>query len=264
MQQAFDTIAREYDVSFTNTLIGTAQRNIVRKYLEQTHINEKKLNVLELNCGTGEDALWFGKNGHNVLATDISESMLAIAQKKINDAGLDSKIRVQKLDINKIDDFKVNEKFDLIFSNFGGINCIYPDVIKSLPAKLKKIISVNGHIVIVIMSSFCLWETIYFFLKLNFKEAFRRFYKEGSTVNLNGTDIKVYYYSPAKMKKIFAKFFISNAIKPVGFFLPPSYLEKFFYRKPQLFKWLNNLEKLIHNHNYLSGFSDHYLVDLQS
>ncbi len=93
MQQAFDTIAEEYDTSFTNSIIGNAQREIVWSYLEKTLPKNKNLNILELNCGTGEDALWFAKKGHKVLATDISEKMLEITNDKLNQSNLRSSVQ---------------------------------------------------------------------------------------------------------------------------------------------------------------------------
>ncbi len=103
MQQAFDTVAQSYDASFTHSVIGIAQRDVVWSYLESSLSSSDKLNILELNCGTGEDALWFAKKGHKVLATDISEKMLGITQEKIHEANLLSRVQTMQIDIRKID-----------------------------------------------------------------------------------------------------------------------------------------------------------------
>ncbi len=263
MQQAFDTIANDYDASFTNSFIGKAQRNIVWNYLERSISSGEKLNVLELNCGTGEDAVWFGKRGHHVLATDISENMLAIAQKKISDAGLDSLIKTMKLDISKIDYTVFNEKFDLIFSNFGGLNCISFKEMEKLSTEITKLLNPNGQIIMVIMPTFCFWETFYFLLKLNFKKAFRRFSEKAIAVKLNGSDVNIYYHSPLKVKKIFAQNFKLISVKPVGFFIPPSYLDNFFSSRNKIFNALKKLEQAIYGFSFFSGSSDHYLIQFQ-
>ncbi|MEJ2105418.1 MAG: hypothetical protein P8X47_12730 [Ignavibacteriaceae bacterium] len=41
MNQAFDTVAQEYDATFTHTQIGKAQREIVWDYLEEI-LSEKE------------------------------------------------------------------------------------------------------------------------------------------------------------------------------------------------------------------------------
>ena len=78
MQNAFDQIASSYDETFTYTEIGKKQRNIVWDYLKRTLPADTQLDILELNCGTGEDALFLANIGHSVTATDASEEMLNI------------------------------------------------------------------------------------------------------------------------------------------------------------------------------------------
>lgn len=263
MHQAFDTIAKNYDASFTNSNIGIAQREIVWSYLEKTLPNNKNLNILELNCGTGEDALWFAKKGHKVLATDISEKMLEITNDKLNQSNLRSSVRTMQIDINKIDSSGIEGKFDLVFSNFGGMNCISFNDMEKLPSEIKKLLKPEGQFIMVIMPSFCLWETFYFFLKLNFRKAFRRLSKKGTIAKLNGTELKTFYFSPARIKNIFNENFELLSLKPIGFFIPPSYLDNFFSSKNKMFNTLQKLEKAVMEISFLSNSSDHFLIQFR-
>jgi len=263
MHPAFDTIASGYDASFTHSLIGSAQREIVLRYLEKSFLQQVKLNILELNSGTGEDALWFAKRGHKVLATDISEKMIGIIRGKIDVIDLSSQIQTMKLDICEIQKTNFEEGFDLIFSNFGGMNCISLNVMKSLPAVLTKLLKPNGRLIMVIMPKYCFWETKYFLLKFNLKKAFRRYSKKETIANLNGQELRAFYHNPGQIKKIFKKYFNVITVKPVGFFIPPTYLGKFFESKKRIFNLLKRSENLITNQSYLAGFSDHYLIDFQ-
>ena len=113
--QVFDSYAIHYDDHFTNSLIGKAQREQVRKQLSKVIKSDVK-NILEVNCGTGEDALWFSKKGMKVLATDISEGMIEVAKQKTNEVEFQ---QLNCLDIGSL----VPCTYDLIFSNFGGLNC---------------------------------------------------------------------------------------------------------------------------------------------
>ena len=263
MQQAFDTVAQSYDASFTHSVIGIAQRNVVWSYLESALSSNAELNILELNCGTGEDALWFAKKEHKVLATDISEKMLEITQEKIHEANLLSCVQTLQIDIRNIDSAGIKQKFDLVFSNFGGMNCISFEEMEKLPSEVKKILKPNGRLIMVVMPAFCLWETIYFLFKLNFKNAFRRYSNDGTIARPNGLEVRTFYYTPNQMKKIFEKYFDVINIKPDGFFIPPSYLEKFFAPKVKTFNLLKKIEKIFSNQRILAGFSDHYLIDLK-
>jgi len=263
MQQAFDTIASTYDDSFVSSVIGTAQREIIHHYLEKSFHEEKLLSILELNSGTGEDALWFANKGHKVLATDISEKMIEIIQGKIEKANLSRQIRIRELDITSLQQENFDEKFDLIFSNFGGMNCIPPEQISNLPAILSQLLKPDGRLILVIMPKYCLWETKYFLLKLDFKKAFRRYSDSGTIAKLNGMELQTYYYTSGQIKKVFEKYFNVVSVKPIGFFVPPSYLENFFATKRKTISLLKWFENLITNQSFLAGFSDHYLIDLQ-
>jgi ubiquinone/menaquinone biosynthesis C-methylase UbiE len=46
--------------------------------------------VLEFGCGTGSTAIIHAPHVQHILATDISDKMLAIAEQKTNDAGIDN------------------------------------------------------------------------------------------------------------------------------------------------------------------------------
>ena len=65
---AFDELASTYDATFTDTIVGKALRETVWARLEQTFRSSRR--VLELGCGTGEDAVRLASSGIRVVATD--------------------------------------------------------------------------------------------------------------------------------------------------------------------------------------------------
>ena len=258
----FDHIASSYDSSFTRTPIGQLQRRQVWGYLEKIMTELKGLDILELNCGTGEDAVLFSEKGFNIVATDVSEEMLKVTQEKVQQYSMQHKISSHYLDLDSFDDSLFEKKFDLVFSNFGGLNCINPESFKKLLDKLPAILSPEGRFVAVIMPKFCLWETIYFLLRFQFKNAFRRWTKGSVAAELQGMQVKTWYFRPTQVKSWAAKF---TAIKkkPIGIALPPSYLQQFFSKHKRFLGILNNLEKKLNTWSSLSGMADHYLIDLK-
>jgi ubiquinone/menaquinone biosynthesis C-methylase UbiE len=255
----FDSIAQQYDGIFTNSIIGKLQRNRVRNYLD-SWLPKHSLNILELNCGTGEDAIWFAKRGHNVLATDISEQMISITQNKIANSNLDQNIRTQKLDIYSIDRLLTSIKFDLVFSNFGGLNCLSGNEINSVSNKIKKLLNPDGKFIAVVMSDFCLIESIYFLFKLRLSDIFRR--KKNQQVDINGSSVLTYYYHPKRFHKFFIEDFVINKTIAIGLFIPPSYLNNYFSRKNKILKTLNTLENIFGDNSVTASMSDHFLIDL--
>ncbi len=89
----FDQMAPKYDEVFTNSMIGRAQRDVVWSVL--TQIFRSGDHILELNCGTGEDALFLARNGISVTACDASEQMIQIASNRLRTEAPDAAVTVQ-------------------------------------------------------------------------------------------------------------------------------------------------------------------------
>lgn len=255
----FDHTAHNYDEDFTSTPIGKVQRNLVFKSLESCFSVSQHTNILEINCGTGEDALHFGELGAQVLATDISEKMVSIARQK--NAHLPN-VSCQVLDINDLSNIGPNEKFDLIFSNFGGLNCLTEIELRTFFENANKKLAKDGLLTLVIMPNFCLWESFYFSSKLQFSKAFRRRSQSGVMANVDGQEVRTYYYSPSQIKE-FAPQFTELKTAPIGFHTPPSYLNNFFQSRPKTLKKLAKRDENRLNRAYLASFSDHFLICLQ-
>lgn len=261
MSEVFDAVASQYDNEFTYTNIGKFQRNTVWDYLK---INlAANLNILELSCGTGEDAIHLAQNGHQIVATDIAQAMVELTQQKAKTHQLEDKIKALTSSAQGIDSLNFKKEFDLIFSNFGGLNCLNAKELKTLSKNMKTIVKPNASFIAVIMSDFCLWETSYFLAKLNAKQAFRRRKKEGLMANVGDQQIKTYYYSPKDFYRLFQSDFEWVKSVAVGAAIPPSYLEPFFQKRPQYLEVLNKIEKKINYWKPIAAISDHYLIHLK-
>jgi ubiquinone/menaquinone biosynthesis C-methylase UbiE len=215
-----------------------------------------------LNCGTGEDAVRFAKMGCKVIATDISGDMLKVAKTKAEDEGLLDKIEFRNLDISKMSEQVFQTKFNLVFSNFGGLNCVDKQSLNVLKTKLNTVLKNEGRFVAVVMPDKCAMETIYFLLKLEIGKAFRRGKKHVNWVNNSGESLKIYYYSPSAFYSNFKSAFMLGQKLPIGLWIPPSYTESFFQRHPRVLKFLSSMEKSFHP-SFTSRISDHYLIDLK-
>ena len=258
MHNDFDNSAKSYDVAFTHSEIGKAQRNRVHHFISEKILSTKKLNILEVNCGTGEDALFFTNNGHKVLATDISESMVELAKKK----NKSESARFIQQDINAITTETFSEKFDLIFSNFGGLNCLSLDQLWSFLTISETLLNSNGELSLVIMPKECLWERFYFSIKGSFKKARRRKSSNPIVANVDGTDVMTWYYNPKEIIPLVEEKFHVRSIKPIGITIPPSYLESFFSRKKLLLQILVKIENWFSS-KFWAKYADHYLIVFQ-
>lgn len=262
MMTAFDHIAIVYDDDFTYGSIGALQRQKVWDYLDKV-LPDHSLSILELNCGTGEDAVHLAGQGHNVLATDLSEEMVTVARSKAKKMGLDQQVTFIQCDINNIAHADFTGKFDLIFSNFGGLNCVDAMALQKLSKVASHLLKPGGRFIGVIMPAFCAWESIYFLSKVSIKKAFRRAKRGPLMAPINHESVETWYYTPSRIRDIFKREFQLAGLKPIGFFLPPSYLESFFKSRKRFLNKLDVFEDKINQHPFLSGCSDHFLIDLK-
>src|SRR5690606_908795 len=92
-----------------------------------------------------------------------------ITQQKVKQYSLQNKISSCYIDVDTFDETVFNKKFDLIFSNFNGINCVSPGALQKLLQKIPSILAPGGRLVAVVMPKRCLWETLHFAFKLNFE-----------------------------------------------------------------------------------------------
>lgn len=259
MRNSFDLAAKNYDQLFTNSNIGKLQRNLVHQHIITFLKKDKKLNILEINCGTGEDAIWFAKQGHQVLATDISKTMIDVAKNKVD---LDN-LYFKPFDINHIGQLKPDEKYDLIFSNFGGLNCLSTKELSQFYVDSLKLLKDNGRVINVMMPKCCIWDNIYLLYKIRWKSLFRRNTNKGVTVKVNGLNVQTWYYNPKEIISLTKGLFDTESTYPVGLFIPPSFLESFFSKKRrilQLLAWLDSRFKL----SILSKYADHFIITLKA
>lgn len=259
MNAPFDAAAAEYDREFTHSAIGQMQRAITDDLLDRItrtiKPSQTNFDVLELNCGTGEDACRLAEKGFRVLATDASGGMVAVADKKIRAAGTGHLVQCRVLDFASLGTTP-ESGFSLIFSNFGGLNCIPPAQLEALGIILEQKLVPGGCFVAVVMSRFCLWESLYFLLKGKPKTAFRRWRSKPTKAALGEqTGVLTWYYGSREMRRRFMSMQLQE-IRPVGFWIPPSYLNPFFEKRLNYLQWLFRLEKKC-RHAFWAFGADH-------
>jgi|SRR6185312_10367163 len=216
----------------------------------------KREHILELNAGTGIDAIYFAQKGCYVHATDNATGMLRILEKKVREHNLQDKITTQNCSFLELENIK-DRKFDHIFSNFGGLNCTpkLEEVIKSFSPLLKPC----GTITLVLMPPICPWEMLYA-LKGNFKLAFRRFKKNGTPSHLEGVRFTTWYYKLEDVIEMLGDDYEILNIRGLGITVPPPFLGDFAQKHRVLFKKLTSIEDSIATKAPYYSWADHFMI----
>src|SRR5580692_11600007 len=191
---AFSKQARKFDDYDAGNTIIYYKRNRVREHVLRYLPAEGS--ILELNAGTGTDAIWFAEQGYRVHATDIAEGMHERLREKVRLRGIGDKVTTEQCSFTALDSLQERGPFDLIYSNFAGLNCTgeLDRVLRSFADLLRP----GGQVSLVILPGFCLWETLMAFLG-KFRTAFRRVFsgRRGTQSHVEGHYFRCWYYSPA-------------------------------------------------------------------
>ena len=218
-----------------------------------------KSKILELNCGTGIDAMFFAGRGMTVHATDVASGMISILNSKITQSETGNNITTQLCSYTELPQFPLGP-FDVVFSDFGGLNCVedLSPVVKGIMLNLKS----GGIVTLVVMPRFCPWEVL-LALKGNFKVAFRRFKKDGALSHLEGEYFRTFYFSPSYIKKVFGEDFKLVKLEGLCTVVPPPYFEFFPKKFGKIFRALARLEKALRFVYPFDRAADHFIITLR-
>jgi len=254
---AFDAFAADYDATFTHTALGQRLRRRVWRVLADYF--QAGQTVLELACGTGEDAVWLAQRGLTVTATDGSAEMVTATAVKARQNNLSHRITTHQLSLQELPTRHAlrNTQYDHAFSNFGGLNTL--DDWRPLAAALAQLVRPGGHLALVPMGPFCPWEIGWYGLHGEWKTAVRRF-RQPAMARIGDNQIPVWYPPARRLRQEFAPWFECVHVESLGLWLPPSCLAHWVERWPRLFATLDRLESK--TARLSGGWGDHYIMAL--
>jgi ubiquinone/menaquinone biosynthesis C-methylase UbiE len=246
------------DLYSSNTIIQYKRERVHNHVLQYL---KPRSEILELNSGTGEDAVFFAGIGHSVHATDISPGMQQQLMLKVQKNQLGKEVTNEICSYTALDQLKNRGPYDLIFSNFAGLNCTneLDKVLNSFPSLLKP----NGMVTLIILPKFCLWETLLIF-KGEFRTAFRRFFSsKGRTAHLEGNYFKCWYYNPSYIAKTLKNQFDVLGIEGLCTIVPPSYIEGIAEKYPGTYLFLKKWEDKLRSRWPWKYIGDYYIISLR-
>jgi SAM-dependent methyltransferase len=254
----FDQMAKDYDDVFTRSMVGRAQRDVVWNVL--TRVFPNGAHILELNCGTGEDALFLARNSVSVTACDASEQMIQVATRRLRAEAPEASVQFHLLPTERLAELQAAPMFDGAFSNFSGLNCVSD--LRQTSDDLAALLSPNAPLVVCLSTRFCAWEMIWFLLHGKFRKAFRRC--SGRAIATVGDfTVDVYYPTVRKLQQLFAPSFVLRSCMGVGITVPPSYAEVWIRSYPKLLRLLCAIDRIIFTLPVFRVLGDHVLLHFE-
>lgn len=255
----FDAWAEKYDEAFTESRVGLAQRASVRREMDKQFRSGQR--ILEINCGTGVDALHLAQHGVQVLACDASRKMINVALRRISLARLEASVNLCVLPTERLRSIAGTAVFDGGLSNFAGLNCV--EDVSKVGKELARLLKPRAKLLTCLFGRWCLWEMVWYLAKGNLGKAFRRVREQSATVGSNACNFRVYYPSVWSLEQAFAPFFRLNSWKGVGIAVPPSYLEPLAIRFRRAFRVAEFLDRGLSGLPIVRGIADHLLLTFE-
>lgn len=254
---AFDEIAESYDANFTNSAIGSAQRRTVWEEIDRTFTAGQR--VLEVNCGTGVDALHLAARGVHVIACDSAPRMISVARQSANLAAISATANFRVLANEQLGTLQNEGPFDGILSNFSGLNCT--PALSLLADDLAQLLTDRGKMVLCLFGRLCVWEIFWYLSRGNIRKAVRRLVPRGQSASVStGSETNVWYHSVRQLKKAFSPHFRLLGWRGVGVTVPPSYLEFLAAGYPRLFRLASKIDPWLGECPGLRAMADHMLL----
>jgi SAM-dependent methyltransferase len=265
---------RKLDADFGNSAPNydrEAEANPAMAYMRRASLQTLKATfspgqrVLELGCGTGEEAIALGKAGVEVLATDVSAQMLAVAQGKVAAAELEQIVQTRRLaagEVGALLDEVGAGALDGAYSSFGALNG-EPDL-GAVGRALAALVRPGGRLAASVMNRFYPFEVLWFLGHGRPREAVRRLGGSAMAHVSPALTVKVrtWYWSPRDFVRAFPAF-RRVSCRALPLLLPPPYAAHLWARLPAWMWRLARWDERLAGWWPFCGLGDHFLMVLE-
>jgi ubiquinone/menaquinone biosynthesis C-methylase UbiE len=249
----FDGIAERYDEIFTESVIGRAQRQAVWRELERMLAPGQR--VLEINCGTGVDAMCMAELGVEVDACDISPRMIDVAKRRQEQQPPRAAVTFFVQAIERLE--QLGGFYDGVLSNFGGLNCVSD--LGAAARQLARMVRPGGFLVMCLAGRFCAWEVAWYAMHGEISKATRRLGGEADG-RVNEATLRVYYRTVAELTRAFAPAFRVVRRRGIGVLVPPTCAENWARQYPGAMGVAAGVDRVLSRVPLVRAVSDHVLL----
>lgn len=192
----FDTIALKYASLWSSTQTGVVQRAQVWREIDA--LFQPGQHILDLGCGTGDDALHLISRGVRVTAIDIAPAMVETARAR----GIEAFCA-------PIETLSISGTFDGVLSDFGALNCVAN--LSDLTPRLAPLLRPGGTLAFCVLARFCWRESLRFALRGDFARATRRW-----SGHAQWRGIDVYYRTASQYREALSPAFVFRRRVSIG------------------------------------------------
>jgi SAM-dependent methyltransferase len=244
---AFDRAAAGYDGGFGRNPSGLLFRHAFQERMRRLFAPGAR--VLDLGCGTGEDAVFLAALGVEVHAIDVSPAMVERTREKAARAGLAERVRATTLAAEGV--ASLGDGFDGAYSDFGALNCtalgtVGEGLARALRPGAPVLLSVIGPWPLPAMVGRALFAS----------GPFRR-----AVPDVAGVPVPVRHLTPGELRQALGPAFAWTDAWAQGVLVPGPMHEGWVRRHPQAFGAMAAAERVVRRWPGLRALGDHAVVE---
>jgi SAM-dependent methyltransferase len=255
-QDAFDSVAADYDGPRGNNPLIQDMRNEMWRWLDRTFSPGSRL--IDLGCGTGLDAVHMAKLGHRITATDWSPQMVARTADRARQESVTDRVQAMAVGAHELHRLEGDGTFDGAYSNLGPLNCV-PDPAEASSA-CARLLRPGGALVFTVIGRVAPWEIAYYAWRRRWSRLKIRFARNIVAVSMNKGTIWTRYYRPLEFYRAFERDFTLEHYRGLCVFAPPPYLTWVRDKHPRFYDWLWRIDRRAAGWPMLRSIGDHFLI----
>ena len=253
---AYDGYASRYD--------SLLLENRINAYMRTQMMNEQRKafspgeRLLEIGCGTGDEALELAKYGCRVVAVDPSEGMLSEARSKANREPFGARvtfIRGYARELNTCLSSTESLRFDGAYASFA---LSYEPKLEPVSEALAALVRPGGFFLTALMNRICMMEALLAMGTLHPSIAGRRLAPE-TPHKVGAVSTLVIARTVSQVKRVFDPFFEMTDERALPSIVPPAYVNRMTRKLPGLMDLLERIDSRTSRLPILRTLGDHTL-----
>lgn len=256
---AYDAIAPRYPrVPRENRINGYLRGLSVRRLLA-TFVRGQR--ILELGCGTGEEAIELAGGGIEVVAIDPSDIMLHIARASAEAKGLGGRIsflRAAARDLPALGD-AIRAPFDGAFASFS---LAYEPDLRTVSVALHRLLKPGAVFLASVPSKICLLEFLLALATVHPALSGRRlgpWYRH----RVGSGSVPVRAYTPRSLAEGLSPHFVLRHWEGLAVVVPPPYMNRWFARLDGVASSVEEVDGRLRAHRPFRSIGDHFLAEFR-
>lgn len=267
LEARFDRVARMYDATY-GPADDHGHGSPLLDWLRAEHLSILRdmlppgACVLDIGCGTGEEALALARDGYSVLGIDVSPAMVRQAQTKAAVYGIRRGFGCRVLAAGQLARLDERGPFQGAYASLGTLNT-EPDL-PAVARELHALLEPGAPFVATVMSRRCLFEVAHAVRRLRPGEALHRSqsWAEGRA-GAGGVIAPVRFFTPKTFAEPFRPYFTIESVRAFPLWLPPVHLHELYRDAPDHYVRAKRWDARMRAWPGFRAWGDHFLMVLR-